>query len=615
MAVAGVDVAVDVEAALLPAHAARAKARGTARRTALMVDSPGTRILSDPSRVHHGTSGVAPLTAPGWSRAGTPRAATSCRMPDALHIRVLGTLEVSRGGNRAVLPRSRKTRALLAYLALARREHARDRLCRLLWPDVDDPRGALRWSLSRLRPVLSGSGRDALTSTRDAVLLEGRDVDVDAAQLRRLVGADPRGGDTDALEAAAALFRGDPLEGLDLPDAPDYQAWCVAQREELRRAPLAILDALVERHRRAPERAVPFAERRVALDRDDEGAHVRLVEALAAAGRGREADAHVRTHRRWLDGRGQRLGPALARAWAAVGAQPAAAPEPASGAEPPAPSQEIRFCTSEDGVRIAWASTGAGPPLVKTANWLNHVELDWDSPMWRPWLAELSRGRRLVRYDARGNGLSDWNVPELSLDAFVRDLEAVVAAAGLARYGLVGMSQGAAVAIVHAVRHPERVTRLVLYGGFARGWRVRGRPREVETAEAVLTLARHGWGTVQPTFRQLFTSLFFPGATPEQMAAFNELQRRTTSPENAARLGHAIGDFDVSALLGQVRVPTLVLHARHDGLIPFSEGRALAGGIPGARFVPLESANHLLVGEEPAWSRLVGELRRFLDGA
>jgi DNA-binding SARP family transcriptional activator/pimeloyl-ACP methyl ester carboxylesterase len=531
-----------------------------------------------------------------------------------LELRVLGPLEVARGGVPAELPRSRKTRALLAYLALAAREHSRERLCRLLWPGVDDPRGALRWGLSRLRPVVSDPGRERLAATREAVRLETADVEVDAARLRRLAGADPRGAPAEALAEAAALFRGDPLEGLDLPDAPDFQAWCVAQREELRRIELRVLDALVERLRATPDEAVPYAERRVRLDREDEEAHVRLVEVLAAAGRGREADAHFRTHRRWLEGRGGRPGPRLVQAWSAV-PQAAFARGGGTGPDagsPPAPVQEIRFSTSRDGVRIAWATTGEGPVLVKTANWLNHVELDWESPVWRPWLAELSRGRRLVRYDERGNGLSDWNVPELSLDAFVRDLEAVVAAAGLERYALVGMSQGCAVAVAHAVRHPERVTRLVLYGGFAKGWRARGKPREVQTAQAVLTLARHGWGTAQPTFRQLFTSLFFPGASAELMAAFNELQRRTASPENAARLGEAIGDLDVTALLPRVRVPTLVLHPRHDGLIPFGEGRRLAGGIPGARFVPLESANHLLVEGEPAWSRLVAELRAFL---
>ena len=542
-------------------------------------------------------------------------------MSQTLLIRVLGPLEVARDGAPAELPRSRKTRALLAYLALAPREHPRERLCRLLWPDVDDPRAALRWSLSRLRHVVSGPGHERLAATRELVQLEPKDVEVDAFRLRRLAGADPRGASADALAEAAGLFRGDPLDGLDLPDAPDFQSWCVAQREELRGAELRILDALVERLRPRPNEAVPYAHRRVRLDREDEEAHVRLVEVLAAAGRGREADAHFRTHRRWLEGRGARPGPRLVQAWSAIGPQPASSPAGAPGAgldeeaRPPAPAQEIRLCTSEDGVRIAWAASGEGPVLVKTANWLNHVELDWESPVWRPWLAALSRGRRLVRYDERGNGLSDWNVPELSLDAFVRDLEAVVEAAGLERYALLGMSQGCAVAVAHAVRRPERVSRLVLYGGFARGWRVRGKPREVQTAEAVLTLARHGWGAAQPAFRQLFTSLFFPGASAELMAAFNELQRRTASPENAARLGQAIGDLDVTMLLPQVRVPTLVLHARHDGLIPFAEGRRLASGIPGARLVPLESANHLLVEGEPAWSRLVAELQQFLGGS
>jgi pimeloyl-ACP methyl ester carboxylesterase/DNA-binding SARP family transcriptional activator len=542
-------------------------------------------------------------------------------MAAPLRIGVLGTLEVAREGALAELPRSRKTRALLAYLALSPREHPRERLCRLLWPSVDDPRGALRWSLSRLRPVVSEPGRERLVATREAVRLESSDVEVDAVRVRRLGGPAAGAAPTDALVDAARLVRGDPLEGLDLPDAPDFQAWCVAEREGLRRAELRLLDGVVERLRATPEAAVPYAHLRVRLDREAEDGHVRLLELLAAAGRPREADSHFRTHRRWLEGHGAKPGPRLVHAWSAIRSPAATSPAregedaeaaPGERAEPPR-AQAIRFCTSRDGVRIAYATTGEGPVLVKTANWLNHLELDWDSPVWRHWLAELSRGRRLVRYDARGNGLSDWHVPEPTLDAFVEDLEAVVAAAGLERYALIGISQGCAVAVAHAARHPERVSRLVLYGGFARGWRVRGRPREIQTADAMFTLARHGWGMAHPAFRQLFTSLFFPGASPEQMAAFNELQRRTTSPENAGRLGHVLGDLDVTALLPRVRVPTLVLHSRHDGLIPFGEGRRLASEIPGARFVPLESANHLLVEGEPAWSRLTPELRAFLD--
>jgi len=275
------------------------------------------------------------------------------------------------------------------------------------------------------------------------------------------------------------------------------------------------------------------------------------------------------------------------------------------------PGQEVRFCRTRDRVPIAYAIAGRGPPLVKAANWLSHLEHEWKSPIWRHWMRELSRDHRLIRYDQRANGLSDWTAEDLSFGAFVDDIEAVVAAAGVRRYALLGISQGCAVAIAHAVQHPERVSGLVLYGGFARGWARRGE-RTRAAGEAMLTLALHGWGRPHAAFRQLFTSLFCPGATLEQMQMLNELQRESASPENAVRLARAFGDFDVAALLPRVRVPTLVLHARDDAAVPFEQGRQLAVSIPGARFVPLEGSNHILLEHEPAWSTFLTELRDFL---
>lgn len=274
--------------------------------------------------------------------------------------------------------------------------------------------------------------------------------------------------------------------------------------------------------------------------------------------------------------------------------------------------QEIHSCTTVDGVRIAYALVGSGTPIVKAANWLNHLEYDWRSPVWRHWLRELAKDHRLVRYDERGNGLSDWEVEDISFEAFVRDLETVVDDAGLERFSLLGISQGCAVSVAYAVRHPERVSHLVLYGGYARGWRRRGSRTEVERGEALLTLMRQGWGQDNPAFRQVFTSLFIPEATPEQAQWYNDLQRITTSPEMAIRIRSAFGEIDVSALLPQVRAPTLVLHCHNDAVAPFDQGRALASGIPGARFVALEGRNHLILEHEPAWKRFLAELRAFL---
>jgi pimeloyl-ACP methyl ester carboxylesterase len=264
-------------------------------------------------------------------------------------------------------------------------------------------------------------------------------------------------------------------------------------------------------------------------------------------------------------------------------------------------------------VRIAFASAGCGPPLVKTANWLNHLEFDWQSPVWRHLLHELCADFRLIRYDERGNGLSDWDVDDFSLEALVCDLESVVDAAGIDRFPLLGISQGCAVAISYAVRHPERVTRMVLHGGYAKGWRARANPSEIARREAMLTLVREGWGQDNPAFRQIFTSWYIPDGSLEQWRWWNDLQRISTSPENAARLMVDLGNIDVTDLLPQVTIPTLVLHSVHDAAVPFAAGRELATAIPGARFLPLDSCNHVILDHEPTWPRFLAEVRSFLQ--
>ena len=276
--------------------------------------------------------------------------------------------------------------------------------------------------------------------------------------------------------------------------------------------------------------------------------------------------------------------------------------------------QEIHFCQARDGVQLAYARMGQGPPLVKTGHWMTHLESDFDSMIWRPYYRELSRDNTFIRYDARGNGLSDRDVPDVCFEDFVSDLETVVDAAGLDRFALHGLSQGCAVSVAYAVRHPERVTHLVLLGGYVVGWKKRARSAaEKEANDAMLTLVRLGWGQENPAFRQMFTSQFIPGATKAQADWFNEFQRICCSPDDAARNLLANGDADVTSLLPQVRVPTLVMHARHDARVPFESGRRLAAGIPGARFVPLESPNHVLMEDEPAFAHFLEETRAFLQ--
>jgi pimeloyl-ACP methyl ester carboxylesterase len=249
---------------------------------------------------------------------------------------------------------------------------------------------------------------------------------------------------------------------------------------------------------------------------------------------------------------------------------------------------------------------------VKAGNWLTHIEHEWDSPVWRHWIHEISAHHQLVRWDERGLGLSDWYADDLSLDALVRDAETVVDALKLERFALLGISQGGAIAAAYAARHPARVSHLVLCGAYTCGWWHRADPRELESRAALLSLTRLGWGQRHPAFRQLFTTRFIPDAGPEQMEWFNDLQRVSTSPENAARLMEAFSQLDVRPLLSTITAPTIVFHSREDGVVPFDEGRRLAASIPGSRFVPLPSRNHVVLEHEPAWGIFLGELREFL---
>jgi len=272
--------------------------------------------------------------------------------------------------------------------------------------------------------------------------------------------------------------------------------------------------------------------------------------------------------------------------------------------------QKLGFCTASDGVRICYATVGEGPPLVKAPNWLTHLEFEWQSPVWGHWWEELAQSHFVVRFDQRGSGLSDWNVEDLSFDAWVRDLEAVVSTLDLENFVLLGISQGGAVAIDYLARNPGKASKLILYGAYSRGSLKRG--EALEEFEARLTLTRHGWGRDDPAYRQMFTSRFMPEATAEQAGWFNDLQRISTSPENAARIQTVTANIDVLDLVSEVDVPTLVIHGLHDRQVPFEQGRQLGALIPDARFVPLESKNHLLLRSEPAWQMVLSEVRRFL---
>ena len=274
--------------------------------------------------------------------------------------------------------------------------------------------------------------------------------------------------------------------------------------------------------------------------------------------------------------------------------------------------QEIRFCRAGDGVRLAYAVTGSGPALIKASNWLSHLEYEWDSPVWRHWYRTLSSHFTLIRYDQRGCGLSDREPRDISLEAWVSDLNAVAEAAGADRFHLLGISQGGAVAAAFASAFPEKVRRLVIYGGYLRGRQHRETsPRHREETRVLRSLIRTGWDSENPAFRQVFTTLFLPDGSPDQIASLNRLHKASTSADIAERIVACFDGIDVRRPADKISVPAFVCHAREDARVPFEEGRFAAATIPGAKLLPLESRNHILQEAEPAWDTFLAELLGF----
>lgn len=503
-----------------------------------------------------------------------------------LEVCVLGDFQVVRGGALVDLPPSRKTRALLAYLAVTGRQHQRERLCEIFWDIPDDPRGALRWSLSKIRQVL-GEDEGALVADRNAVALKAG---TDHARLLRLARADLSSCPTGELEAAVGSIRGDFLADLSLERCAEYEAWRTAVASEVGIVELGVLRELVERLADEPRRALPFAQRLQRVLPGDSGL---ADEIVALEERVRSAAARP-----------------TGRAPLAAARLPPTAPENQPAMQDP--GRAVHFCRGLDGTRLAYARTGSGPTILRAAHWMSHLTYDWDSPIWRHWIAALSRENQLVRYDERCNGLSQRQVVDVSFEAMLSDLECVVEAAGLDRFTLLGLSQSCAVSIAYAIRHPEKVSGMILYGGYVKGWRARGDAGEIATREAIGTLMREGWGKSNPMFRQAFCSMFIPGATHEHFVWMDELLLRTVNPDDAWRLQSAFSVVDVSDLLEKVRVPTLVLHARDDNVAPVESGRTMAAGIPGARFFELESPNHVLLEGEPAFDEFIAHVRAFV---
>lgn len=522
----------------------------------------------------------------------------------SLSIRTLGEMTVFHNGKAVDLPPSKRTRALLAYLAITARPHRRDRLCEMFWQVPDDPRGALRWSLSKIRPLVNDARTERLSADRERATLLMQDIDLDVKSIADRI--DDSALSLQELQDINKQLEEPFLDGVDLYEQDLFQQWLTGERREVARLRGKILARLSSHSEVAPPEQLQWTQQWETLEPYNPHAATQLLTQMESLGLTEEA-ASLRSE--------------LSKRFANAGidwshdSQKTMAPSDANlnaQRRDLLARQKVQFCTADDDVRIAYATIGQGLPIVKAANWLSHLEHDWGSPIWSPLFRELAVDHHFIRYDERGNGLSDWDVDNISFESFVTDLETVVDACGVDQFALLGISQGAAVSIEYAIRHPQRVTQLILFGGYAAGWRIGATEAIIKEREAIMTLTESGWGQDNPAYRQIFSSTFMPSASPSELAWFNEFQRLTTSPENAVRFLSVFGDIDVREQLAKVSVPTLVIHSLGDLRIPVKTGRDIAATIPNAQFVGLESDGHLLLGREPASSVFIETVRDFI---
>jgi pimeloyl-ACP methyl ester carboxylesterase len=489
-------------------------------------------------------------------------------------------------------------------------------LCELFWDIPDDPRAALRWSLSKLRPILNADGCSRLVADRERVQVKCEEFKVDFHELRDC--ARDEESSLGALVRAWEMSEQPLLSDCELPNQSGFMAWLEYQRSEHRRYRVRVARRLALSRDMSAEEGERWAQRWLLDAPLDAHAAQHAVHAKRRIGREEDAAALAAE----LESTFRQAGvqppdfthPGVPLDIAPVTAAKVRVTAAKAPVEPEIPRQTIRFVQAEDQTTLAWASVGAPdhPPLVKAANWLTHLELDWEAPIWSPLYRDLARTFRLIRYDERGCGLSDWEVPQIGFETFVSDLEMVVEAAGLERFALLGAGQGASVSIEYAARHPERVSHLILFGGYAAGWRHTASAEEAREREALMVLTEAGWGREMPAYRNFFSRSFMPDANDEELRWFDEFQRRTTSPGNAVRFLEAFSRIDVRERLKDVRAPTLVIHSRGDMRIPVATGCDLATRIPNAEFLGLDSNNHLLLGREPASFDFLQAVRRFI---
>lgn len=469
-----------------------------------------------------------------------------------ISIKMLGELQVWHNNQLIRLPSSKLTRALLVYLLLSNRAQRRDYLCRLFWPETKDARGSLRWSLSKLRAILNNNSNESSAEKSIERVVADKDyVSINKANL-----------DIDVFNLRACAAQ------------QQYNATELA--ELAKQLALPLLDGL-DLHNYPDFQYWLIAQRQQLIQ-----LHSEVLSKIAAAKHSATDTAKT-------------------------------PPIPAWRGQTPQQQADIRYCSGDDGVKIAYTSLGNGWPLVKAPALLNHLQYDWHAPLWGQIFHQLAANHQLIRYDDRGSGMSEHNVSGVCVDDLRQDLATVVEANNLSKFALLGISNSAALCIDYAVRHPERVSHLILFNGYAAGWRVDGDPQLREKIEAIIALAETGWEQENTAFRRFFSMTFVPEASPQELDWFNEYLLQAANAKNAAALMSAFADWDVRAKLAQVKVPTLVIHSLGDEAVPAISGREIAATIPGAEFVGLNSTSHLLLEREPSAQQFVDIVQDFIS--
>ena len=526
-----------------------------------------------------------------------------------LFVKTLGELSVSWDDQIQKLPSSKRTRALLAYLAMTGRSHRRERLCEVFWKLPDDPRGALRWSLSKIRGLVNDGEAERLAADRERVSLIADDIEIDVRSLAMKI-------ETPTVSAAAlkemSLQLQEPLlDGLDLTDQELYQQWLSSERLAVKKLRIKALSLLAQHPDLDQVEQLNWARSWEALDSYNTSAASRLLVLLDALGLEQErltltdrfAERFIKAGIAWNGANDSFTEPAYA------------SPAPKKPARELQSRQRIKFCTAADGVQLAHMSVGSGTPVVKAGSWMSNLAKDWDTPTWSPIYQALEKNHQFVRYDQRGCGLSDRQPGPFKYEDWVTDLETVVDANNLDRFALFGMSQGAAIAIDYAVRHPERVSHLILFGAFPVGWRhgTTGAANSPRETRAMIEMGMVGWDKDDPAILRLLSVLFMPTADVSELQWFSNYLRETTTRETARRSLYLIGDVDVTDQLAKVKAPTLVAHSLGDKTIPVSAARDIATAIPNAEFFGLESQNHILLGREPATPDFIDMFLDFIN--